>query len=86
MGRLAYDAQKGMYLHPTLYITPERLPLGITDVWQWTRGKSKKEDQEKLWDAVDKQGALAKITFLKPRKKGEKSRGEVVDCVANNDQ
>jgi hypothetical protein len=143
MGRLSYDAQKGMYLHPTFCITPERLPLGITDVWQWARGKSKKEDQkkpqikeslrwiegyervaemaercpdqrliyvtdregdmlelvkkaqqlgcpadwlirarhnrklsnqEKLWDAVDKQDTLAKITFLKPRKRGEKSR------------
>jgi len=143
MGRLSYDAQKGMYLHPTFCITPERLPLGITDVWQWARGKSKKEDQnnpsikeslrwiegyervaemaercpeqrlvyvtdregdmldlikksqqleypadwlirakhnrklsdqEKLWDAVDKQTALAKITFVKPRKRGEKSR------------
>ncbi len=44
MGRLSYDAQKGMYLHPTLCITPKRLPLGITDVWQWARGKSKKKE------------------------------------------
>jgi len=36
-----------MYLHPTLCITPERLPLGISDVWQWTRGTSKKEDHKK---------------------------------------
>ena len=46
MGRLSYGAQKGMCLHPTLCITPERLPLGITDVWQWARGKTKKDDQK----------------------------------------
>jgi len=143
MGRLSYDAQKGMYLHPTLCVTPERLPLGLTDTWQWARGKSKKEDQEKpqvkeslrwiegyervaemalrcpeqrlvyvtdreadmldlmkkaqhlncpadwlirakhnrslskeekLWDAVEKQSVLAKLTFVKPRKKGQKAR------------
>ena len=28
----------------------------------------------KLWDAVDKQPVLAKITFIKPRKKGQKAR------------
>jgi hypothetical protein len=143
MGRLSYDAQKGMFLHPTLCVTPERLPLGITDTWQWARGISKKEDQEnpklkeslrwiegyervaemaqrcpeqrlvyvtdreadmldlmkkaqqlkhpadwlirarhnrslnpeeRLWDAVEKQTVLAKITFIKPRKKGAKAR------------
>jgi hypothetical protein len=46
MGRLSYDAQRGMYLHPTLCITPERVPLGISDVWQWARGKTKKADQK----------------------------------------
>jgi len=35
-----------MYLHPTLCITPERIPLGIIDAWMWSRGKTKKEDQE----------------------------------------
>ncbi|MEZ5452077.1 MAG: hypothetical protein R3E93_04530 [Thiothrix sp.] len=28
--------QRGMYLHPTLCVTPERLPLGITDTWMVT--------------------------------------------------
>nr|WP_221897745.1 transposase DNA-binding-containing protein [Bathymodiolus japonicus methanotrophic gill symbiont] len=40
LGRLSYDAQRGMYLHPTLCITPDRLPLGVSDAWMWTRGKS----------------------------------------------
>jgi len=143
LGRLSYDAQKGMYLHPTLCITPDRLPLGISDAWMWARGKSKAEDQnnptikesdrwiegyervaemaercpksrlvyvadregdilsfmqrskalntpadwlvrarhnrklsvdEKLWDSVDKQEIISRVSFIKPRKKGEKSR------------
>ncbi|WP_340122727.1 IS4/Tn5 family transposase DNA-binding protein, partial [Methylobacter svalbardensis] len=28
LGRLSYDAQRGMYLHPTLCVTPDRIPLG----------------------------------------------------------
>ena len=47
LGRLSYDAQRGMYLHPTLCITPDRIPLRISDAWMWARGKRKKEDQQK---------------------------------------
>jgi len=143
LGRLSYDAQRGMYLHPTLCITPDRIPLGISDAWMWARGKSKAEDQnnptikesdrwiegyervaemadrcpksrlvyvadregdilslmqkskdlkvpadwlvrakhnrklsadEKLWDSIDKQEVMSRVSFIKPRKKGEKSR------------
>ncbi len=143
LGRLSYDAQRGMYLHPTLCITPDRIPLGISDAWMWSRGESKAKDLEnpiikesdrwiegyervaemaercpqsrlvyvadregdilslmekskalntpadwlvrarhnrklsaekKLWDSVDKQEVMSRISFIKPRKKGEKSR------------
>ena len=46
MGRLSYDNQRGMYLHPTLMVTPERESLGVTDLWMWARGPSKAEDQQ----------------------------------------
>jgi len=46
LGRLSYDAQRGMYLHPTLCMTPERIALGVTDAWMWSRGKTKKADQK----------------------------------------
>ncbi|AOA58914.1 IS4 family transposase [Acinetobacter larvae] len=42
LGRLNYEARQGMYLHPTLMITPEGVPLGITDMWSWAR-KAKDE-------------------------------------------
>ena len=37
LGPLSYEAQRGMYLHPTYAVTPEREPLGITDAWMWAR-------------------------------------------------
>ena len=37
LGPLSYEAQRGMYLHPTYVVTLEREPLGITDAWMWAR-------------------------------------------------
>ncbi len=37
LGRLSYDAQRGMYLHSTLVVNPERVPLGVIDSWTWAR-------------------------------------------------
>jgi hypothetical protein len=43
LGRLNYTARIGMYLHPTLAVTPQREPLGVTDAWMWAR--ESKEDE-----------------------------------------
>ena len=37
LGPLSYEAQRGMYLHPTFLVTPERVPLGLFDAWMWAR-------------------------------------------------
>ena len=37
LGKLSYEAQRGMYLHPTYAVSPQRLPLGILDAWMWAR-------------------------------------------------
>lgn len=37
LGRLSYEAQRGMYLHPTYAVTPDREPLGTLDCWMWAR-------------------------------------------------
>lgn len=37
LGPLNYTARQGLYLHPTLAVTPERLCLGVIDAWSWTR-------------------------------------------------
>jgi len=37
LGRLNYEARRGMYVHPTLVVTPEGHALGVTDAWMWAR-------------------------------------------------
>lgn len=37
LGPLNYEAQRGMYLHPTYAVTPAREPLGVLDAWMWAR-------------------------------------------------
>jgi hypothetical protein len=47
LGRLSYDAQRGMYLHATYAVTPDREPLGVLDAWMWSREKKKPAPGEK---------------------------------------
>ena len=44
LGRLNYDARKGMYLHPTLWTTPEGYVLGAMDAWMWARSTKGEEE------------------------------------------
>lgn len=37
LGPLSYEKQRGMYLHPTYAVTPDRQPLGLLDAWMWQR-------------------------------------------------
>ena len=39
LGPLCYEAQRGMYLHPTYAVTPAREALGVLDAWMWARSK-----------------------------------------------
>jgi hypothetical protein len=38
LGRLSYEAQHGLYVPPTLAVTPEGVALGVIDAWMWARG------------------------------------------------
>ena len=38
LGRLSYEAQHGLYVHPTLVVTPAGVALGVIDAWIWARG------------------------------------------------
>jgi len=35
LGPLSYEAQRGMYLHPTYAVSAQREPLGLLDAWMW---------------------------------------------------
>jgi hypothetical protein len=37
LGPLSYEAQRGMYLHPTYAVSTQREPLGVLDAWMWAR-------------------------------------------------
>ena len=37
LGRLSYERQHGMYLHPTLAVSESGVALGVLDAWMWTR-------------------------------------------------
>ncbi len=37
LGPLNYETRWGMYLHPTLAVTPDRVPLGLLDLYSWAR-------------------------------------------------
>jgi hypothetical protein len=39
LGPLNYESQRGMYVHPTYGVTPDREPLGVLDCWTWAREK-----------------------------------------------
>ncbi len=39
LGPLTYETQRGLYLHPTLAVTPDRLCLGALDALIWARDK-----------------------------------------------
>ena len=37
LGPLAYEAQRGLYLHATYAVSPQRVPLGVLNAWMWAR-------------------------------------------------
>jgi len=50
LGPLTYEAQRGLYLHPTLAVTPDRLCLGVLDALIWARsddGYGKSEERKR---------------------------------------
>ena len=37
LGPLSYEAQRGMFAHPTYAVSTSREPLGVLDAWMWAR-------------------------------------------------
>lgn len=51
LGPLNYELTRGIYLHPMLAVTPERLCLGVLGFWRWARDASDhggKDRQDRL--------------------------------------
>jgi hypothetical protein len=49
LGTLNYENRRGLYLHPSLAITPQRLSLGLLDSWSWTRPFEDAEKESIRW-------------------------------------
>ena len=49
LGRLSYEAQHGLYVHPTLAVTPAGVALGVLDAWLWAR---KPKDQPDVKESL----------------------------------
>ena len=53
LGPLSYEAQRGMYVHATYAVTPQREPLGVLNAWMWSRERK---------DAAGKRGGIKEST------------------------
>ncbi len=90
LGPLSYEAQRGMYLHPTLAVTPGREPLGVADILalmvraerlgtptDWlVRAQHHRAlpDGARLWEVVGASAPLGEIRFSAPRGTGRRAR------------
>ena len=56
LGPLTYGSSLGLYIHPTLAITPDRLCLGVVDQWSWARDPEEhggKDRQHRLQRSIE---------------------------------
>lgn len=37
LGPLTYEAERGLYMHPTYAVSAQREPLGVLNLWSWAR-------------------------------------------------
>lgn len=57
LGPLSHATQHGMYVHPTLAVTPEGLPLGVWDAWMWARDPQTHGQDKRHWPIEAKESA-----------------------------
>ena len=61
LGPLSQKSALGLYIHPTLAITPERLCLGVVDQWSWVRDAEDhggKDRQHRLRRSLEEKESL----------------------------
>jgi len=49
LGPLRDLRQHGLYVHPTLAVTPDGVPLGVLDAWLWTRDRETFGEDKRHW-------------------------------------
>ena len=61
IGPINHDKHRGILLHPTIAVTPERLCLGVIDTYHWAR------EELHHWEVEKRK--IEKITKYHSRKK-----------------
>jgi hypothetical protein len=49
LGPLSDLRQHGLYVHPTLAVTPDGVPLGVLDAWMWARDRATFGEDQRHW-------------------------------------
>ncbi len=55
LGPLSDLRQHGLYMHPTLAVTPDGVPLGVLDAWLWTRDRATFGEDQRHWPTEAKE-------------------------------
>ena len=66
LGRLSYEAQHGMYVHPTLVVTPQGAALGVVDAWMWARVSKGKATVKESVRWLEGYGIVAELAEVTP--------------------
>lgn len=66
LGRLSYETQHGMYMHPTLAVTPTGVALGVLDAWMWARKPKHEPDVKESVRWVEGYTILADLAETLP--------------------
>ena len=91
LGPLNYDNRRGLYLHPSLAITPERLSLGQLDSWSWPRPFEDADKESIRWiegfqrvneyqQQLNQEGADTQLVYMADRE------GDIYDLYAEHER
>ena len=67
LGRLSYERQHGMYLHPTLAVSENGVALGVLDAWMWARQPKGEADIRESRRWTEGYGRIAGLAERLPR-------------------
>ena len=91
LGTLNYETRRGLYLHSSLAITPERLSLGQLDSWSWTRPFVDADKESIRWtegyrrvsecqQQLTEQGAATQLVYVADRE------GDIYELFAERER
>lgn len=91
LGPLNYETRRGLYLHSSLAITPQRLSLGQLDSWSWTRPFEDADKESIRWiegyqrvseyqQQINQEGADTQLVYMADRE------GDIYELFAEHER